>query len=96
PSPGAHQAPPWASDDPAPADRADRAAPPASSDQAPPVEEPTSRRPRMAEVAAQSEAPSDDPDAAARFDDTVVDDESSADLLARELGAEVIEELPRS
>lgn len=80
-------------------------APPAAGDDAPPwaVEpegEPTSRRPRMADIQAQesarAEAPPEDPDSHVDLDDAEVDAESSAELLARELGAQVIEEIPRS
>ncbi|MFW6868561.1 DNA polymerase III subunit gamma and tau [Nocardioides sp. CPCC 206347] len=60
-----------------------------------PAEEPVSRRPRMADIQAEAEAPKQDPDAAVAFDDAEVDEESSAELLARELGARVIEEIPR-
>ncbi len=61
-----------------------------------PAEEPVSRRPRMADIQAEAEAPKQDPDAAVAFDDAEVDEESSAELLARELGARVIEEIPRA
>ncbi|QSR24514.1 DNA polymerase III subunit gamma/tau [Nocardioides aromaticivorans] len=72
-------------------------------DQAPPADaapsEPTPRRPRMADIQARegelADAPPEDPDAHARFDDADVDAESSAELLARELGAQMIEEIPR-
>ncbi|HVK28202.1 MAG TPA: hypothetical protein VM575_07670, partial [Nocardioides sp.] len=61
--------------------------------------EPTPRRTRMADIQAREEGladgPPEDPDAHARFDDADVDAESSADLLARELGAQMIEEIPR-
>jgi DNA polymerase-3 subunit gamma/tau len=49
----------------------------------------------MADNQAEAEAPKQDPDAAVAFDDAEVDEESSAELLARELGARVIEEIPR-
>ena len=51
------------------------------------------RRPRMADIQAQAED-AHDPDAAVDRDDADVDAESGADLLARELGAQVIEEIP--
>jgi DNA polymerase-3 subunit gamma/tau len=56
-------------------------------------EPPSPRRPRMAEIQAEAEDVHD-PDAAVDRDDDVVDAESGADLLARELGAQVIEEIP--
>ncbi len=54
---------------------------------------PTPRRPRMADIQAEAEAVHD-PDAAVDRDDADVDAEAGADLLARELGAQVIEEIP--
>ncbi|HWJ65749.1 MAG TPA: DNA polymerase III subunit gamma and tau [Nocardioides sp.] len=57
------------------------------------------RRIRMADIQAQESAradtPPEDPDAHVDLDDAEVDAESSAELLARELGAQVIEEIPR-
>ena len=88
--------------DPAPAPRAEPAGPP--SDDAPPwsvpgEDEPTSRRARMADIQARederSAEPPVDPDAHVDLDDAEVDAESSAELLARELGAQIIEEIPR-
>lgn len=95
----------------APADDGRASAPPADDappwavpgDQAPPADaapaEPAPRRPRMADIQARegelADAPPEDPDAHARFDDADVDAESSAELLARELGAQMIEEIPR-
>ncbi|MDZ5622592.1 DNA polymerase III subunit gamma and tau [Nocardioides sp. HM23] len=54
---------------------------------------PPPRRPRMADIQAE---PADlhDPDSAVDRDDADVDAESGADLLVRELGAQVIEETP--
>ncbi len=53
----------------------------------------------MADIQARegerADAPPEDPDAHVNFDDAEVDAESSAELLARELGAQMIEELPR-
>ncbi|WGX96272.1 DNA polymerase III subunit gamma and tau [Nocardioides sp. L-11A] len=76
--------PPWATEPP-PADG--------------PPEEPVSRRSRVADIQAQAdaaaEAPPEDPDAAVDLNDREVDAESSAELLARELGAQMIEEIPR-
>jgi DNA polymerase III subunit gamma/tau len=63
---------------------------------APPVvepEPPAPRRPRMADIQAEPEE-FHDPDAAVDRDDADVDAESGAALLARELGAQVIEEIP--
>jgi DNA polymerase-3 subunit gamma/tau len=55
------------------------------------------RRPRMADIAAaEPEAPPEDPDAAVHPDDADVDSVSTDDLLARELGARMIEETPHS
>jgi DNA polymerase-3 subunit gamma/tau len=73
------------------------AAPPAPPEPEPPVapEPPTPRRPRMADIKAEAEEVHD-PDAAVDRDDADVDAESGADLLARELGAQVIEEIPHS
>ncbi len=56
-------------------------------------EPPPPRRPRIADIQAQPDAVHD-PDAAVDRDDADVDTESGADLLARELGAQVIEEIP--
>lgn len=65
----------------------------------PPEPEPGARRQRIADLQAQvdaaAEAPPEDPDAAVDFNDREVDAESSAELLARELGAQMIEEIPR-
>ncbi|XBB65947.1 DNA polymerase III subunit gamma and tau [Nocardioides sp. WV_118_6] len=86
--------PPWATEPPPP----DDGYPP---DPGPgPGPEPTPRRPRMADfqaqAQAQADAPPEDPDAHVNLDtDAEVDEESSAELLARELGAQVIEEIPR-
>lgn len=86
-APPADDAPPWAvpGNEPPP----DEAAP----------ADPAPRRPRMADIQAREDglaaAPPEDPDAHARFDDAEVDAESSAELLARELGAQMIEEIPR-
>lgn len=66
--------------------------PPPEPEPAPPA---PPRRPRLADVAAQPDpGPADDPDAAVDPDDADVDPESGTDLLARELGAQVIEEIP--
>lgn len=88
-APPANDPPPWAvPGNEQPAD----AAPAAPA-------EPTPRRTRIADIQAREEGlagtPPEDPDAHARFDDADVDAESSADLLARELGAQMIEEIPR-
>ncbi|WP_182378967.1 DNA polymerase III subunit gamma and tau [Nocardioides sp. WS12] len=90
-APAAPQAAPPAQNQPA-----DDAPPWAVEGDAAPAEEPVSRRPRMADIQAEVEAPKQDPDAAVAFDDAEVDEESSAELLARELGARVIEEIPRA
>ncbi|MBM9460991.1 hypothetical protein JK386_13905, partial [Nocardioides sp. zg-536] len=90
-------APPWDLDGPAgPTGPAGHAEAPASTPAQP--EAPTSRRARIAEVAAQAhpDVPPPDPDAAVDLDDAEVDAESSAELLARELGARMIEEIPRT
>ncbi|MEV5003253.1 DNA polymerase III subunit gamma and tau [Nocardioides sp. LML1-1-1.1] len=100
-------APAAAAPEPAPAPRAEPAAP-APSDDPPPwavpgeeaaPAEPTPRRPRMADIQARederAEEPPVDPDAHVDLDDAEVDAESSAELLARELGAQMIEEIPR-
>lgn len=59
-----------------------------------------SRRPPPEAFAAPPEPPpeepGDDPDYAVRLDDADADHESGAELLARELGAQVIDEFPRS
>lgn len=62
----------------------------------PEPEPPAPRRPRMADIQAASAEPEvvHDPDAAVDRDDADVDAESGADLLVRELGAQVIEEIP--
>ncbi len=67
-----------------------------AADAAPPVdpEPPAPRRPRMADIQAAEAEEVHDPDAAVDRDDADVDAESGADLLARELGAQVIEEIP--
>lgn len=87
-APPADDPPPWA----VPGNEAPTAGP------AQPAE-PTPRRPRMADIQAlegeRADAPPEDPDAHVNFDDAEVDAESSAELLARELGAQMIEELPR-
>ncbi|WP_196781144.1 hypothetical protein [Nocardioides sambongensis] len=61
-------------------------------------EAPQSRREMVAEIQAEARAeqrgPAVDPDAAVNFDDAEVDAESSTELLARELGAQMIEEIP--
>lgn len=79
--------PPWATDAPAP----ERPAEP---------EPRVSRRPPPEAFAAPPEPPpeepGDDPDSAVRLDDADADHESGAELLARELGAQVIDEFPRS
>ena len=49
----------------------------------------------MADIKAEADEVHD-PDAAVDRDDADVDAESGADLLARELGAQVIEEIPHS
>ncbi len=89
PAPPPDDAPPWA----VPGNEAPAGAAPAAP------AEPTPRRPRMADIQARedglADAPPEDPDAHARFDDAEVDAESSAELLARELGAQMIEEIPR-
>ncbi|GAB2979222.1 hypothetical protein GCM10027076_16170 [Nocardioides montaniterrae] len=85
-------------------------APPAPVDQAPPPasepppwatdDEPPppafDRRALVESVQAEQEAPRTDPDEAVSFDDAEVDAESGTDLLARELGAQLIEEIPHS
>ncbi|MEQ6902208.1 hypothetical protein, partial [Nocardioides sp. YIM 152588] len=56
-----------------------------------------SRRAMVAEIQAEAQAAQAapvDPDAAVAMDDAEVDAESGADLLARELGARMIEEIP--
>jgi DNA polymerase-3 subunit gamma/tau len=85
----------------APPSRPQPAAPPApvpqeAAESTPPPdpEPPAPRRARMADIQAEPEIVHD-PDAAADRDDADVDAESGADLLARELGAQVIEESPR-
>ncbi|MCL2542116.1 MAG: DNA polymerase III subunit gamma and tau [Nocardioidaceae bacterium] len=60
----------------------------------PPQEQ--SRRAMVEQYQAQDEEPPEDPDAAVSLNDTDVDAESGPDLLARELGAQMIEEIPRS
>ena len=50
----------------------------------------------MADLQGHADAPPEDPDVHVDLDDAEVDAESSAELLARELGAQVIEEIPRS
>jgi len=80
----------------APAAQAAAAAPAAPQQSAPlppEPEPPAPRRPRMADIQAEAEA-AHDPDAAVDRDDADVDAEAGADLLARELGAQVIEEIP--
>jgi DNA polymerase-3 subunit gamma/tau len=66
----------------------------------PQPEPPVSRRPPpeafAPEQAAAAPEPVHDPDAAVDLDDAEADHESGAELLARELGAQVIEEIPRS
>ena len=71
------------------------AAPAPRTEPEPPVEpEPSApRRPRVADIQAESDT-AHDPDAAVDRDDADVDAESGADLLVRELGAQVIEEIP--
>jgi DNA polymerase-3 subunit gamma/tau len=60
---------------------------------------PGARRQMIADIQARAgaaaDAPPEDPDAAVDFNDQEVDAESSAELLARELGAQLIEEMPR-
>ncbi len=79
--------PPWATE------------PPPGDGPPEPDVEPGARRQRIADIQAQaqsvSEAPPEDPDLAVDLNDREVDAESSADLLARELGAQIIEEIPR-
>ncbi len=82
PLPRAETAPPAAAEPPESADAAEPAAEP-----------PAPRRSRMADVQSQPELVHD-PDAAVDRDDADVDAESGADLLVRELGAQVIEEIP--
>jgi DNA polymerase-3 subunit gamma/tau len=81
--------PPWATEPP-PAD-----GPPEPE----PDPEPGARRQMIADFQARAgaavDAPPEDPDAAVDFNDREVDAESSAELLARELGAQLIEETPR-
>jgi len=60
----------------------------------PPVAEAPPRRSRVADLAAEAPELVSDPDADVDPDDADVDPESGADLLARELGAQVIEEIP--
>lgn len=99
-------APPQAAAPAAPAAPADD--PPPWATEPPPVDgppepepdpEPGARRQMIADIQARadaaSEAPPEDPDAAVDFNDQEVDAESSAELLARELGAQLIEEMPR-
>jgi DNA polymerase-3 subunit gamma/tau len=63
------------------------------------VEQPSSRRQLIADVQARedswAEGSPEDPDVHVNFDDADVDAESTADLLSRELGAQMIEEIPR-
>ncbi|MBM0128275.1 hypothetical protein IMY96_26255 [Pimelobacter simplex] len=81
--------PPWATEPP-PAD-----GPPEPE----PDPEPGARRQMIADIQARADAasagPPEDPDAAVDLNDQEVDAESSAELLARELGAQLIEEMPR-
>lgn len=81
---------------PAPREPAAPAAPTAAdpTDVIPPAEPtpPPPRRPRMADIQAEADE-AHDPDAAVDRDDADVDAEAGADLLARELGAQVIEEI---
>jgi DNA polymerase-3 subunit gamma/tau len=81
--------PPWATEPP-PVD-----GPPEPE----PDYEPGARRQMIADIQARADAaadaPPEDPDAAVDFNDQEVDAESSAELLARELGAQLIEEMPR-
>ncbi|GAA3820403.1 DNA polymerase III subunit gamma and tau [Nocardioides panacisoli] len=92
---------------PAPARAAEPDGPPswASGPEPPPEaaaqpEPPVSRRPPpeafAPEQATASPEPAHDPDAAVDLDDAEADHESGAELLARELGAQVIDEIPRS
>ncbi|RHW26714.1 DNA polymerase III subunit gamma and tau [Nocardioides immobilis] len=69
------------------------AAPQESAPPRPEPEPPAPRRPRMADIQAEAEA-AHDPDEAVDRDDADVDAEAGADLLVRELGAQVIEEIP--
>jgi DNA polymerase-3 subunit gamma/tau len=79
----ASEPPPWATDAaPAPRERG------SGADQA--------RRALVEEVKAEEQEPRVDPDEAVSFDDADVDAESGTDLLARELGAKMIEEIPHS
>ncbi|WP_183098819.1 DNA polymerase III subunit gamma and tau [Nocardioides pelophilus] len=87
PPPRAQPAAPSAPSEPAPSEPHDAAG------SSPAPEPPVSRRPRMADIQAEPEV-AHDPDAAVDRDDADVDTESGADLLARELGAQVIEEIP--
>ncbi|HWJ81845.1 MAG TPA: DNA polymerase III subunit gamma and tau [Nocardioides sp.] len=78
------------------------AAPDAGPAEAParPAEPPVSRRPPpeafAPEPPPEDVPPAHDPDAAVDLDDAEADHETGAELLARELGAQVIEEIPRS
>ncbi|WP_183096007.1 DNA polymerase III subunit gamma and tau [Nocardioides stalactiti] len=93
PAPSAPSAPPG--DHPGAASE-----PPPWDDPPPPESEPEPpppRRPRMADIQAAEAAEQEeahDPDAAVDRDDADVDAESGAELLVRELGAQVIEEIP--
>lgn len=86
-APAADDPPPWATEAPAPEQPAE-------------TEPRASRRPPPEAFAAPPEPtpeePGDDPDSAVRLDDADADHESGAELLARELGAQVIDEFPRS
>ncbi|WP_460787268.1 DNA polymerase III subunit gamma and tau [Nocardioides maradonensis] len=89
-APAAPEAPPAATD----------AEPPPWATEPEPPERPSgaeqARRALVEEVQAQEQAPRIDPDEAASLDDADVEAESGADLLARELGATMIEEIPHS
>jgi DNA polymerase-3 subunit gamma/tau len=66
---------------------------PPAAEPEPDPEPPVSRRPRMADIQAEA-VTAHDPDEAVDLDDADVDAESGAELLVRELGAQVIEEIP--
>ncbi len=90
PPPAVSSAPPQR--EPAPEPRAPAERPPE-----PPAAPRQSRREMVAGLAAEvEEQAADDPDAAVDRDDADVDVESGADLLERELGARMIEEIPHS
>ncbi|TYL54889.1 DNA polymerase III subunit gamma and tau [Nocardioides sp. BGMRC 2183] len=97
--PVADQQPPPLDDGPPPPwDPPEPDGPDAPDHGTPTRETPQSRREMVDEIQAQARAerqtPALDPDAAVNFDDADVDAESSTELLTRELGARMIEEIP--